>query len=60
MKLATKIFCSLLFAFLFSTADVWAQGPSNPSSPAPIPGIAIAAMAAAGYGLKKANDRRKN
>lgn len=59
MNLTTKILCSLTCAFLFFTADVWAQG-SNPASPAPIPGIAIAAMAAAGYGLKKANDRSKN
>ena len=34
--------------------------PPSSSNAAPIPGIAIAAMAAAGYGLKKANDRRKN
>ena len=44
---------------LVTGLEVVAQG-SNPGTPAPIPGIALAAAAAAGYGLKKARDARKN
>ena len=53
-----KIFSTLVFVGVSCLA--YSQAPSMPGSPAPIPGIALAAAAAAGYGLKKARDARKN
>jgi len=54
-----KIFSTLVFVGV-SCLAYSQQAPSMPGSPAPIPGIALAAAAAAGYGLKKARDARKN